>query len=247
MILKRMTDSLRRQDWTAVTIEFLLVLIGVLLAFQINEWATERAAREERGNAAQRLLLEAEESVAFFRLGVSAQESLIADLRYALAKAQAHGSGADTARLTAGLSRAIELSTPSPPSSVYDDLVSSGEFGRMGDAQMRASVASYNSSLKFHRETIDYFRQLMPRLEDSRALTYAFDARSRQQLRLDVDLPALRADAVLQEKLALVANVQTTALVLRKRNLKRAIEMCREIGRVAGRACKTDRPPPSFD
>ena len=93
MILKRMTESLRRQDWTAVTIEFFLVLIGVLLAFQINEWASKRAARDEQNAAVQRLLTEAEETVAFFHLGVRAQQQLIADLNYALTEAQAPRSG----------------------------------------------------------------------------------------------------------------------------------------------------------
>ena len=243
MILKRMTDSLRRQDWAAVTIEFLLVLIGVLLAFQINEWATERAAREERNAAAQRLLVEAEDTIAFFRLGVRSQEELLADLGYVLTAFPP----VDRNRMVSGLRRAADLSTPGPPSSVYEDLVSSGEFGRMGDAQMRTSVARYSSTLKFHRESIDYLRQRLPKLEDSNALTYVFDSASPGQIRLDIDVAAFRSDAALQEKLALAANMQTIALVLRKRNLKRAIEMCQEIARVAGRPCRTDRPPPSFD
>ena len=117
----------------------------------------------------------------------------------------------------------------------------------MGDAQMRASIANYNSTLQFHRESVDYFRQLMARLEESAALTYAFDPASPRRMRLDVDLAALKGDAALKEKLALVANVQMIALVVRERNLKRATEMCREIGTVAGRPCRTDRPPPSFD
>jgi hypothetical protein len=247
VILKHVTDSLRRQDWIAVAIEFFLVLIGVLLAFQINQWASERVARVDRNAAAQRLLLEAEEAVAFFRLGVTAQGQLNEDLGYAIANAESRRwATADQERMTEGLMRALEMTTPGPPSSVYDDLVSSGAFGRIGDPRMRTAVARYNATLKFHRESIEYLRQSLPKLQEFDALEYTFDPAA-GRTRLTVDFAKLGNDARLREELAVVANTQGIAMVLRKRNLKRAIEMCEEIGRVAGRRCRLDRPPPSFN
>jgi hypothetical protein len=247
VILKRVTDSLRRQDWTAVAIEFLLVLVGVLLAFQINEWASEHDAKKERSAAAQRLLLEAEETVAFFRLGVAAQQRLNDDLSYAISNVKPGGwAEADQKRMTQGLARALEMTTPGPPSSVYDDLVSSGAFGEIGDPQMRTAVARYNATLKFHRESVEYLRQSLPRLDQFEALSYTFDP-AKRRAGLIVDFAKLEKDQLLKEELALAANAQTIALVLRQRNLKRAIEMCQEIGRIAGQPCRLDRPAPSFD
>lgn len=248
MMLERFTRSMRRQDWLAVAIEFFLVVAGVLLAFQINEWATQRAAAQERGAASQRLLREAEETVAFFRMGVAAQRQLNDDLSYALAMVQSgRWPGADREKMTRGLARAREMTTPAPPSSVYDDLVSSGAFGELGDWQMRSAIARYNATLKFHRESVEYLRLLLPKLEQFEALKYEFDPIGRSRARLVVDFAKLERDVTLQETLALTADMQNLALILRERNLKRAIEMCREIGRIAGLPCNLDRSQPSFD
>jgi hypothetical protein len=248
MINKRVADSLRRQDWTAVAIEFALIVVGILLAFQINEWASERVARQEREAATQRLLDEAEETVAFFKLGVSAQHGLHKSLGSSLERLQSgKWSDADRRSIAAGLANSTVMTTPNPPSSVYDDLVSSGAFGTMGDPQMRAAVAKYEATLKFHRESIEYLRGRMPSLDEAPAFRFSFDSASRGPARLDIDFNELTHDQGLQEKLALVAEMQSIALVLRQRNLKRAIEMCQEIARFAGRPCNINRPLPSFD
>lgn len=47
--LGRMRSALRRRDWLGIAIEVLVVTLGVLLAFQIDQWAqNRRQAREER-------------------------------------------------------------------------------------------------------------------------------------------------------------------------------------------------------
>lgn len=248
MIVKGFTESLRRQDWTAVAIEFLLVLLGVLLAFQINEWAAERADQRTRSEAMQRLMLEAEDTVSFFRLGVKTQAELNDDLSYALSNVQSgRWRYADRERMSQVLWRASSMVTPAPPSSVYDDLVSSGTFGRIGDPQMRTTVARYYSTLGFHRESVEYIRSNLPSLREVDALKFTFDPAAPGRVRLAVDFAKLEKDTTALEALAFVAGAQSIASVLRQRNLKRAIEMCQQIGRVAGRPCRLDRPPPSFD
>jgi len=116
----------------------------------------------------------------------------------------------------------------------------------MGDARMRAAVARYTSTLRFHQQSVVYLRQLLPRLEEHAGFRYELNPETRRTRQL-VDLEQVRSNPLVMSKLALATNVQGIALVLRQRNLKRAIEMCSEIGRVAGTNCRLDRPPPSFD
>jgi hypothetical protein len=42
MILQRISDAFRRQDWFTVTVETLIVVLGVFLGLQINNWNTGR-------------------------------------------------------------------------------------------------------------------------------------------------------------------------------------------------------------
>jgi len=48
MILRRLTQNLKEQNWTAITIEFVLLVVGVFLGIQVANWNEERAdlARE---------------------------------------------------------------------------------------------------------------------------------------------------------------------------------------------------------
>ena len=47
--LDRMRSGLRERDWFGIAIEVVVVTLGVLLAFQIDQWAQDRRqARDER-------------------------------------------------------------------------------------------------------------------------------------------------------------------------------------------------------
>ena len=49
MLLRRVIRHVRKQEWTAVGIDFLIVVIGVLLAMQVSNWNTT----VRTGNAAK--------------------------------------------------------------------------------------------------------------------------------------------------------------------------------------------------
>lgn len=46
MILRRLTKHVKDQNWFAVTLDFVIVVIGVLLAMQISNWNAARGDRE---------------------------------------------------------------------------------------------------------------------------------------------------------------------------------------------------------
>ena len=43
MILRRIAHHLLQQQWTAVLIEMVILVLGVFLGFQVTDWANERA------------------------------------------------------------------------------------------------------------------------------------------------------------------------------------------------------------
>jgi len=45
MILARLTRAIRQQSWFAVALEFVIVIAGVVIGFQVTAWNGERAAR----------------------------------------------------------------------------------------------------------------------------------------------------------------------------------------------------------
>jgi hypothetical protein len=54
MILRRLSQSLKEQNWTAIWIEFVLLVVGVFLGIQVANWNEERTQRlQERSFLAQ--------------------------------------------------------------------------------------------------------------------------------------------------------------------------------------------------
>lgn len=47
MILQKMAQAIRRQDWSQIITEILIVVIGIFLGLQVQEWYEERELRAE--------------------------------------------------------------------------------------------------------------------------------------------------------------------------------------------------------
>jgi hypothetical protein len=244
MIVKRVTNALKRQDWAAVAIEFILVVVGVLLAFQINEWATERQAGAERQATTERLLYETEDDVAYFRSMVEAHQESVRDLSYALDQMQTDTwREANRAQMQSGLTASVYLDAPSPPSSVYDDIVASGMLGKIGDPRLRSAISDYRAKLNLLSRLIDYIRQTAPKLDREDSLHYVYDAAGPRPARLVVDFAALAGDAKLRSSLALMDDRQAFILKWWRETLGASERMCRELGRKLGQPCSLNGQP----
>lgn len=56
MILRRITDAFKRQDWFTVFVETLIVVLGVFLGLQVNNWNEAREAAVRRAQITQALV-----------------------------------------------------------------------------------------------------------------------------------------------------------------------------------------------
>ncbi len=45
MILRRITEHVKAQNWTAVALDFVIVVVGVFMGIQVQEWAVEQNQR----------------------------------------------------------------------------------------------------------------------------------------------------------------------------------------------------------
>ncbi len=56
MFLRRITQHVRDQNWLAVGIDFLIVVVGVFIGIQVANWNAERQAQDRRAMVTQALL-----------------------------------------------------------------------------------------------------------------------------------------------------------------------------------------------
>ncbi|MEZ5960049.1 MAG: hypothetical protein R3C30_06425 [Hyphomonadaceae bacterium] len=127
MLLRRVIVHLRKQEWTAIAIDFVIVVLGVLLGLQANEWGASQAD-VRRGEAyAERLVAEIEENLGERRQLLAYYEAVYASAE--ISNTFLEQTTADPASLIVNVYRASEYSYNAPTRSIWDEIVSSGDIG----------------------------------------------------------------------------------------------------------------------
>lgn len=230
MLLRRMIAHLRKQEWTAIAIDFLIVVLGVFMGLQAQEYSSTRADRQSETE----ILLAIADDIRLERLELAdGMAAALLSIRATNAALTAAGdppvtavvmprAGAQTVGRPLDPS-ALDLSTlvhalPDPSESVwkpivvrafpssspvaFDTLVSAGELGiiQNGDLVRRLQL----------------YRQLWQGLEDSQALSYrqfrnqAVYVGQTEGLSPFTDVPAARLAALIKGNRQLEGAVRTT-------------------------------------
>ena len=66
MILRRLTANLRAQNWTAIAIEFLIVVVGVFIGTQVANWNQQRLERAATERMLVQFIPELQAQIKFF-------------------------------------------------------------------------------------------------------------------------------------------------------------------------------------
>ncbi len=81
MILRRITQHVKAQNWTAVALDFVIVVIGVFIGIQVANWNENRGDRELEREYLNRLHEEIEFSIATNKATVNAESTRLAQLK----------------------------------------------------------------------------------------------------------------------------------------------------------------------
>ena len=84
MILRRLAQNLREQNWTAIAIEFVLLIVGVFLGIQVANWNDARIEHERetlllgelRGELADAIRQSGIKRIAYEQVGRSGARAL---------------------------------------------------------------------------------------------------------------------------------------------------------------------------
>ncbi len=141
MILRRITEHVKAQNWFAVAIDFVIVVAGVFIGIQVANWNEALAENARSREVTERLIddLKAE------RNRLLTQRRYYEEVRgageAALSALEAADEGADTALLVNAY-RATQEPTENRRRATYDELKSSGDLGLIRDRALRETAAS---------------------------------------------------------------------------------------------------------
>lgn len=77
MLLRSISKHIKAQNWFAVVIDFLIVLVGILLAFQITEWGDRQAEKRSLNVALERLHEEIKSNIEAIDMNSPRHENII--------------------------------------------------------------------------------------------------------------------------------------------------------------------------
>jgi len=165
MFLKRLAKTLRKQDWASFAIEFLIVLLGVFLALQAEDWNQERKDRNLEEAYISRLIDEARSNI-----DILAQHEKIFEekVEFILALPNLQLNEAfqrDPLEFMYQLDYSTYVGVPNLRSETYQELESSGRLTLLRNSELRSAIAGiindYRSTQTVFTDQIGDYRRLL--------------------------------------------------------------------------------------
>ncbi|MEE2525942.1 hypothetical protein V0U79_06155 [Hyphobacterium sp. HN65] len=187
MILSRIATALRQQNWAAVAIEFVIVIAGVVIGFQITEWRGEQANRENELTYLVRLHEDMVQSTCALQRNANVSSGWHTRARRTLDALLANDPEAidDTGF---ELIASTRIRTSSLSRATLNELVNGGQMNLISDNELRARIAEaearFNSLDELIQVLVDaqdsFVRDVQLRLRpvpgEVYTITYDFDA-----------------------------------------------------------------------
>ena len=142
MILRRLTDALRQPDWVTVVIETLIVVFGVFIGLQVNNWNAERLERTLERDTLFRLHADILESKVGQTRDLRFLEQQIADQAVILKSLdRCHVTPEDDVAFQRGISTLGYINPPRFYRRTIDEIAASGRTDIISNSELAAELA----------------------------------------------------------------------------------------------------------
>ncbi len=164
MLLRRITEHVKAQNWFAVGLDFSIVVVGVFIGLQVSNWNDDRKsdAREKSYLIALKQdVVAINESLARPRANAAGlQDSMISVLRAIETCSPEAATRADFDRTFTQYQNTVGFQVRD---AIYNEMLSSGALAAMQDEDLKKSIAGFFTEIEnFHRN--------VPRIRDSLAV-----------------------------------------------------------------------------
>ena len=167
MLLRSITKHVREQNWFAVGLDFFIVVVGILIAFQISNWNTARNNSERAHEALVSILEDIKNDRSSLRTGLSFAQTNIDASNFALIQSGLKGVdtltmpwgevpalGGSEYELGSSLKTDVSMSTqlwkqasvryhPNPSDAAFTSLIAAGELSLIKDADLIRELQRY--------------------------------------------------------------------------------------------------------
>jgi hypothetical protein len=160
VILRRLADAMRRQDWFSVAVETLIVVLGVFVGLQVNDWNEARKERALERQYLTRIAGDLEQSVGDIEHAIRRTRERQAFGELLLASVDDPAVvRADPGRFLAAIMLGGYTLSPDVRSQTFDEIKSAGELRVVRDDQLRLDLTEFYTNIQGTAQW-DYIREL---------------------------------------------------------------------------------------
>jgi len=149
MILGRLAHAIREQNWFTVALEVVIVVIGIFIGLQVDDWNQRRLERESDQRAlalfVDELQLMLEEASVDLKFVTASMQDLSSGTEIAL---NCDASDEERARLTTAIGNTLNWRVPDIRPSGLAEIGNSGTLARLGNPELSRAVGSIHQSIQ---------------------------------------------------------------------------------------------------
>jgi hypothetical protein len=144
MMLKRIACYIRQHDWFSVGVEVLVVMIGLMLAFQLDRWREDLAERQQERACVDRLIADIEADIPTLEYAIDLQSLRLGLINLLMEVAREPVAATkDPAVLLGAVSQAAYTYTPVLTSHTFENLRSTGDLRLILDDAVKDVMFDY--------------------------------------------------------------------------------------------------------
>ena len=143
MILRRLAEHVRQQNWTAIAIDLVIVVVGVFLGIQLGNWNADRADQRRATAYLVRLHDDVSDDLVMLRERKAFWEQTMAAGREALAASESPPTRDEAWRVVRAFHHASNTVPLHLRDGTYVDMISSGQLGLIADTDLRDLTSTY--------------------------------------------------------------------------------------------------------
>jgi hypothetical protein len=183
MLIKRLARFLRQHDWSAVALEILVVIVGLMLAFQLDRWWEQRGEQAREAEYVARLIADVEADIPAigYAIELAGLRKEMADLLMEVAESPATAT-MHPVRFIVAVQQAAFTYSPSLTTHTFEDMRSTGNLGLLRNPTIKGALYSYYN---FDRSQNQY--RPLQFMSESRHFELAAGVLSYKQARLIQD------------------------------------------------------------
>ncbi len=144
MILRRVIAHFKKQEWTAIFLDFVIVVIGVFVGIQVSNWNAARDDRARTHSFLERIGGDLDADLVNYRDRLDFWAAVSAYGAKGLAYAETgDAKGASQWELLLAYFQASQVAEFYTTKTTFEELKSAGEVGLIADTGLRAALANH--------------------------------------------------------------------------------------------------------